>query len=262
MVSLLPALLLKLSSKASSKFSPDLSQPSLKPPSLLAQAAILFAKDMRLELRTRSMSTSMGVYALLVLTIYGAALSQTSDAFDILQIASGLLWALILFTALLGLNRSFAHEQENGCFEGLLIAPLERPALFLAKAAANFVFIFAVELMSVPLFFFFFLGGTELAHAPLLLLLPLVVGSLGIAGVGTLFATITLNISGKDMLLAILLIPVIFPLLYVCVSATSVIFVGAPDGLIQLWRSLLLGVGYDVIMFGAAYALYEFVVSA
>ena len=119
----------------------------------------LLAKDVRMELRTRDMLTSMGVYAILVLTIYGATLSQSGDALDIVNVASGLLWALIVFTSLLGLNRSFTHETENGCLEGVLLAPVSRPAIFLAKATSNLLFLLAVEVIAVPLFFVFFLSG-------------------------------------------------------------------------------------------------------
>ncbi len=89
-----------------------------------AQYRALLAKDVRMELRTREMVVSMGVYALLVLTVYGATMSQTGDAFDVLSVAAGLLWAMIVFTSLLGLNRSFANEVENGCLEGVLLAPV------------------------------------------------------------------------------------------------------------------------------------------
>lgn len=230
--------------------------------SRFSQYKALVAKDIRLEMKTRKMITSMAVYAVLVLTIYGAALSQTGDAFDVLQVASGLLWALILFTSLLGLNRSFANETENRSLDAILLAPLDRALIFLGKASSNLLFMLVVEVLTVPLFFFFFLGGVQVGPQAVLMILPLIVGTIGIAGVGTLLATITMNTQGKDILLAILLIPVIFPLLYACVAATSVVLVGVEGQLPVFWRSLVIAGGYDVIMVAASYALYEFVVSA
>ena len=237
-------------------------RPVSKGPSVWRQYRALLAKDVRMELRTREMLVSMGVYALLVLTVYGATLSQTGDSFDIMSVSSGLLWALIVFTSLLGLNRSFSHETENGCLEGVLLAPVSRPAIFLAKATSNLLFLLAVEVVAVPLFFVFFLSSAQLAPTAPFVVLPLLVGTVGIAGVGTFLSTMTIDTRGKDVLLAILFIPVIFPLLYACVSATSVALLGIEGQMATFWRSLALAGGYDVIMVAAAWGLYEFVVGS
>ena len=222
----------------------------------------LLLKDLRQEVRTREMLTSMVVYALLVLTIYGAALAQVGDRVEVVSFAGGLLWALIIFTSLLGLNRSFSHETESGCLEGILLAPVDRAVVFLAKATSNLIFLASVELITVPLFFLFFLSGAELASTTPMMLLPLVVGTIGVAGVGTLLSTMTIDTRGRDVLLAILFIPVVFPLLYACVSATSVALMGVEGTFGTFWTSLALAGAYDVIMIAAAWGLYEFVVDA
>lgn len=202
----------------------------------------------------------MVVYAVLVLTVYGAALSQVGDQVDVLSFAGGLLWALIVFTSLLGLNRSFAHETESGCLEGILLAPVDRAVIFLAKATSNFIFLVIVELVAVPLFFLFFLSGAELGGSAPMIVLPLAVGTIGVAGVGTLLSTLTIDTRGKDVLLAILLIPVIFPLLYSCVSATSIAFMGVAGTFGGFWTALLVASLYDVVMIAASWGLYEFAV--
>lgn len=233
-----------------------------KQPSVFAQYRALLEKDVRQELRTREMLTSMAVYSLLVLTVYGAALSQVGDKFQTVSFAGGLLWALIVFTSLLGLNRSFSHETESGCLEGILLAPVDRAVVFLAKATSNLLFLLAVEVVVVPLFFLFFLSGAELAPTTSLVVLPLLVGTVGVAGVGTLLSTMAIDTRGKDVLLAILFIPVAFPLLYACVSAASVAFLGVEGTLGVFWRSMALAGAYDVVMIAAAWGLYEFVLDA
>ncbi|WP_314010266.1 heme exporter protein CcmB [Cryptobacterium curtum] len=231
-----------------------------KTPSTFAQYRTLLGKDLRREFRTKEMLTSMGIYALLVLVVYGAALSQTASGFDILQMSAGLLWALIVFTSLLGLNRSFAHERENGCLEGILLVPLDRSVIFLAKATGNLVFLLVVELIVLPLFAFFFLTTTTLAPTWPLIAAPLALGTVGIAGIGTLLATITASTRGKDVLLAVLFIPLVYPLLYACVSASTVVLAGGDiEGAFNL--SLALAGGYDVIMLLLSWVLYDFVVS-
>lgn len=231
-------------------------------PGAWAQYRALLAKDLRQELRTREMLTSMAVYALLVLTVYGAALSQVGDRVQTVSLAGGMLWALIVFTSLLGLNRSFSHETESGCLEGILLAPVDRAVVFAAKATSNLIFLLAVEALSVPLFFLFFLSGAELAATTPLIAVPLAVGTVGVAGVGTLLSTMTIDTRGRDVLLAILFIPVAFPLLYACVSATTAAIVGAEGYADVMLTSLALAGGYDVIMILASWVLYDFVISA
>ncbi len=169
----------------------------------------------------------MGIYALLVLVVYGAALAQTTSTLDVLQMSGGLLWALIVFTSLLGLKPTFAHEKEQGCLEGILLVPLDRSVIFLAPPTSNLLFLLAVEVVAVPLFYFFFLTTVTPGESFWLLAVPLFVGTVGVAGIGTLLSTITVNTRGKDVMLAVLFIPLVFPLLWACVSATTAVVVGA-----------------------------------
>jgi heme exporter protein B len=235
---------------------------AIRRPSTLAQYRNLLAKDLRQEFHTREMLTSMGIYALLVLVVFGAALAQTANSFDILQMSGGLIWALIVFTSLLGLNRSFSHEKEEGCLEGILLVPLDRSVIFLAKATSNLLFLLIVEVIALPLFYFFFLTGSTVAPTFWMTLGPIIVGTIGIAGVGTLLSTITINTRGKDVLLAVLFIPLTFPLLYACVSATTIAILGGDVVMDTYLPSLALAGGYDVIMLLVSWVLYDFVVSA
>ena len=231
-------------------------------PSAWMQYRALLRKDLVQELRTREMLTSMGIYAVLVIIVYGAALALQARGLDIMNLGGGLLWTLIVFTGLLGLNRSFAHDKEQGCLEGILLAPLDRSMVFLAKASANLLFMLAVEVIAVPLFYFFFMTGQPLPETFGFVVFPLLLGTIGMAAVGTLLSTITINTSAKDVLLAVLFIPIIYPLLYACVTATTAALTGA-----ELWTDLyvmplVLAGGYDIVMLVAGWVLYDFVVSA
>lgn len=234
----------------------------LKKPSTWQQYKTLLGKDLAQEFRTKEMLTSMGIYALLVLVVYGATLAQMGGQVDILQMSGGLLWTLIVFTSLLGLNRSFSHEKEQGCLEGILLVPLDRSVVFLAKATSNLLFLLTVEVIAIPLFCFFFMTSVAPAQSVPLALIPLVVGTVGVAGIGTLLSTITVNTRGKDVMLAVLFIPLVFPLLYACVSATTVVIVGMEGYMDVFLPSMALAGGYDVIMLLASWVLYDFVVSA
>ena len=220
---------------------------ALKKPSTFQQYRTLLRKDLEQEFRTKEMLTSMGIYALLVIIVYGAALAQTSQTTDVLQMSGGLLWALIVFTSLL---------------EGILLVPMDRSVVFLAKSTSNLLFLLVVEVIAVPLFYFFFLTTTTPSESFWLLVVPLLVGTVGVAGIGTLLSTITINTRGKDVMLAVLFIPLSFPLLYACVSATTAAIVGAEGYADVMLTSLALAGGYDVIMILASWVLYDFVISA
>lgn len=229
--------------------------------STFKQYRVLLAKDLRREFRTFDMLMSMFLYAMLVLTVFGATLSQTGDSIDIISLSGGLLWIVVVFTSLLGLNRSFAYEKENACVEGLMLIPMDRAVIFLAKTTSNLLFLLIVEAITIPFFYFFFLTSASLTSSAWLIVIPLFVGSIGIAGIGTLLSTMTVNARGKDVILAILFIPLIFPLLYACVSATSAVIIGSEGYMYTFLRSLLLAGGYDAIMILLSWALYEFVIS-
>ena len=236
--------------------------PSVSKPFAFQQYKTLLAKDLRQEFRTREMLTSMGIYALLVIIVYGAALALTANGLDIMRMGGGLLWALIVFTSLLGLGRSFAHEKEQGCMEGIMLVPLDRSVIFLAKATANILFLLAVEIIVVPLFYFFFMSGEPVAPTFPAIVAPLPFGTVGMAGIGTMLSTITMNTRAKDVMLAVLFIPLIYPLLYACVTATTVAITGTEFWIDFFVMPLVLACGYDVVMLLVCWVLYDFVVSA
>lgn len=234
----------------------------LQTPSTFQQYKTLLRKDLQQEFRTHDMVVSMGLFALLVIIVYGAALAQTAASLDIVRMSGGLIWALIVFTSLLGLNRSFSHEKEQGCLEGILLVPLDRSVVYLAKATSNFLFLLAVEIIAVPLFMFFFMTTETFSDSFLFLVFPLLLGTVGIAGIGTMLSTITVNTRGKDVMLAVLFIPLIYPLLYACVTATTAAICGGEFWMDAYTMPLVMAVGYDVIMLALCWVLYDFIISA
>lgn len=226
------------------------------------QYRAILRKDIVMELRTFEMLTSMGLYTLLTLVIYEIALSQSGSGFDVRLVAAGLLWLAFVFTSMLGLNRSLVHEKDQGCLEALLLSPVDRPVIFLAKATGNLIFLLIVQVLTIPLFYVMFLSGRPIGGDWWMIPIALLVGSIGIAGVGTLLATISVNTRGRDFILAVLFVPLMYPLLLATVGATSAAVLGGPGYTAQFWQDIALAAGYDGIMLLASYALYEFVVGA
>jgi heme exporter protein B len=230
----------------------------------MRQFSAILKKDIVMELRTKEMLTSMGLYTLLTLVVYYVALSQAGNGFDVRLIAGGLLWLAFLFTSMLGLNRSLVHEKDQGCLDALLLAPLDRPIIFFGKAVGNLIFLLIVEVLTIPIFILMFLPDP---NRPIVgpiwgIALSLLVGAVGIAGIGTLLATMSVNTKGKDFILAVLFVPVMFPLLYASVAGTSAIIIGNPGYMQTFWTAMSIGAGYDAIMLVAAYGLYEFIIGA
>lgn len=214
-------------------------------------AAIIW-KDLASELRSREMLSAMVVFALLVTLIFNFALELDRSARQ--NVAAGVLWVATLFTGTLGLNRSLAQEKDRGSLDGLLLAPIDRSALYFGKAVGNWLFILIVEVIILPIF-------TILFNLPMLLplqLLVVVLGSLGYAAVGTLLASLAIHSRARDVMLPILLFPVTVPLLIAAVRASGGVLAGASWAELSPWFNLL--IGYDVIFVAAAFMLFEFVV--
>lgn len=228
------------------------------------QFGAILRKDIVMELRTKEMVTSMGLYGLLVLVIYYVALSQAGSNFEVTRIAAGLLFLAVVFTSLLGLNRSLVHEKDQGCLEALLLAPVDRTVIFFGKATGNLIFLSLVQLFLVPLFYLIFISSarTEMGGPWWMLAIALMVGSIGIAGVGTLLATISVNTKGQDFMLAVLFIPVMFPLLLAVVAAGSQVMIADPGWQTTFWQMIAAGTMYDAIMIAASFVLYDYILGA
>ncbi len=219
----------------------------------LKQIAAIVAKDIAAELRTREMLSSMGVFAILVIVVFNFALELTER--QIVETATpGALWVTIIFAGMLGLNRSLAIELDRGCLDGLLLTPVDRSAIFFGKALGNALFMLIVEIVVLPLFVVFF-------NVPLVqpwVVVIVVLGTLGFAGVGTLLSALAVNTRAREVMLPVLLFPVAMPELIAAVKATSGAMTGLPVSEWQQWLSLL--IVFDVVLIAVSFMVFEYVV--
>lgn len=226
------------------------------------QIAALLKKDMIAELRTKEMLTSMFLFALLAMVIFNYALGTTTKTgahLDLTGIAGGLAWVIFVFMSLLGLNRSFVHEKDEGCLDGLLLAPVDRSLIYIAKMLGNLIFLVVVEAITLPVFTIFFVNENFLPRL-WLVVVALFLGTLGVSSVGTLLATISINTKARDLMLPILFLPMIIPVIIAAVQATGSAIVGTPDAMksVPTWLGML--VVYDIVFMLAAYGLYDYVI--
>lgn len=219
--------------------------------SMLAAAGTIARKDLRLELRTHDVVASVGLFGLLVVITASLALPLEGAGRE--GMAAGVLWIAILFAGLLGLGRSMAIEKEEGCLAGLMVSPAPREGIFLGKLASNLVFTGGVEALIVPLFVVMIQVRVA---TPILLVVSLVLGTVGILSVGTLFATVAVGTRGREAILPLLVLPVCVPIVIAAVKTTEAALTGVWGGSLA-W--LLLMVGFDALFLLVALATFPYV---
>jgi heme exporter protein B len=218
-----------------------------------ATIAALLAKDLALELRTREAVPAMVLFSITTYVVFHFGLDRNTIDGDL---AAGVLWVTILFSAILGINRLFVAEHEQGGFDGFLLAPVDRTAMFVAKAIALFAFLCVVELIAVPAFAVLLLGPS-LGQALPELLLVLVAANVGIAVVGTLVAALAIQTRARDLMVPLLVLPMLVPVVLGASRASAPLLAqGGAGALPGDWLALL--ALYDLLFALIAYAVFDF----
>lgn len=209
-------------------------------------------KDLAAEWRSRELITAMLVFAALVILIFNFALDLNPKTQR--EVTAGVLWATFTFAGTLGLNRSMAVEKDRGCLDGLLLAPVDRSVIYFGKVIANLIFMFAVELVMLPLYSVLY--NINLFQPGLLLVIFL--GSVGYIVVGTLLSTMTVQTRTRDVLLPILLFPVVLPVIISAVRASTYYLQGQDISLIMPNLNML--IAFDVIFIALAFMVFDYIV--
>lgn len=204
----------------------------------------IIRKDLQAELRSRELINSMGLFALLSILIFSFALELDRQAR--VESISGVLWVTIVFASILGLNRSMYTEREHNSMDAILLAPVDRAAIFAGKFAGNLLFTLVVAVALLPVM-------TVLYNVNLFspwLLLVVLTGTIGISAAGTLLAAMTVQTRARETLLPIVMLPVILPVLLAAVRASTAITRDAPAADWSGWIQILLIVDLIYIVLG------------
>jgi heme exporter protein B len=204
--------------------------------------AALARKDLALELRARDTLPAMLIFVVAALVTFHFVLPADASGLA----TQGLLWIAILFTALLGLGRAFVAEREQGVLDGLVLAPCDRSAIWLAKAVAVFVFLALAELVALPAFALFFSGISARTVAGVAL------ADVGICAVGTLLAAMAAAGRARELLLPLLFLPLAIPIVIGGVGAS------VAD---EPARYLAFLAAYDLVFALVSWAAFEYVVT-
>jgi len=223
---------------------------------LVSQVYLLLWKDLLLELRRRDSLLTMFFFGTLLLFVFHFSFDLAPDR--ILEMTPAMLWLAFLFTGTLGLAQMFQSERENHCLDALLLSPLDRGALFLAKTAFNLVLMLLVELVVIPLFWILFnLNGWNLL--PQIFLVTLL-GTMGFCVLGTLMSAITLRARARELLLPLVLFPLMIPVILATIRCMETVLQNGQMGDSAQWLRLL--TGFDVIFLTAGVLIFDWVIES
>ncbi len=218
------------------------------------QLRTLIWKDLLVEARGRETILAGAVFALLVLVIFNFAFDLRVE--NVAAVAPGVLWVTVTFAGVLSLGRAFARERDRRTLDGLLLAPIDRSALYLAKVATSVASMLVVEIVALPAFIALF---NLVVNLPLLIL-GLVLGTVGLAGVGTLFAAIAAHTRAREVMLPLLLFPIQVPVILATVKSTGAAIrvpgLEPPD--VGQWLGLL--IAFDALFLGLSVLLFDYAI--
>jgi len=223
---------------------------------LLTQTYLLLWKDLLLELRRRDSVLTMFFFGTLLLFVFHFSFDLPPD--KVAEMAPALLWLAFLFTGTLGLAQLFQAERENHCLDALLLSPLDRGALFLAKTSFNLILMLLVEIIVMPLFWILFnLSAWNLL--PQLFLVTLL-GTIGFCVLGTIMSALTLRARARELLLPLVLFPLMIPVILATIRCMESVLKNGEFGDAASWLKLLLG--FDVIFMTVGVLIFDWVIES
>jgi heme exporter protein B len=210
-------------------------------------------KDVLSERRSKESLNALVFFSLLLLFVFQFALGPERARVE--AALPGLLWLGFILSGLLAFGRTFLIERENDCWEGLVLTPGDKSAIYLGKLAGNVLVMIVVEVVLVALFAVFF----AIDFTPFLpgLAAVLALGTLGLASVGTLFGAVTAQMRARELLFPVLLLPAVVPVLLASVSATQTVLAGEPLADAAAWLKLLAAA--DLVYLVVGVLTFEFV---
>jgi heme exporter protein B len=213
----------------------------------------ILRKDLLIELRTKESVPAMALFSVTVFVLFHFGLQRNELQGDL---AAGVLWVTLILATVLAVNRLFVTEREQGGIDGMLLAPIDRTAVFIAKAGALFLYLVLVELVAVPAFGLLLLGPDLFTPLPALLGL-LLLADVGLAAVGALVSALAVETRARDLIVPLLLLPLMVPLAIGGANGTEPLFSGSqtPHELGK-WLGLL-GL-YDMVFVLVSIAVFDF----
>ena len=213
---------------------------------------LVMHKDLLIEIRSREILYTTVFFALSCVLVFAFGFVREGRALE--DAAAGILWIAISFSGTLALGRAFERERQNDTLRALMIAPADRPAIYIAKLLGVLALLIAVEIVIVPLVALLF--QAPLFTAPFTMMILLLAGTVGFTAVGTLFAAMLVRARSRDVLLPVLLYPITVPVIIAGVRGTSALLQTDTElGVARAWLSLL--IAFDAVFITLALWTFE-----
>jgi len=211
-------------------------------------------KDLILELRAKEVINSMLIFALLVVVVFSFIFEPGAEYKN--DLAAGILWMAIIFSGILGLNKSMMNEINGGNLNALLLSPVDKSAIFFGKAVSNFLFMVIMEAITIPIFIIFY--DVPILNNFFMTILTLFLGTYGFAVLGTLFSIISVKSKTREVMLPILLLPIIIPIVLSAIQSMNIFIKG--DEISDSFKWLQLISIFDIVFTLVIYVIFDYVI--
>ncbi|MEC9491233.1 MULTISPECIES: heme exporter protein CcmB [Flexistipes] len=211
-------------------------------------------KDLLLELKSKEVVVSMLLFSLLVVIVFSFIFEPGAAYKD--NLVGGILWMAIIFSGVLGLNKSMLNEITGGNLNALLLAPVDRSAVFFGKVFSNFLFLIIMEIITVPIFMVFY--NINIFANSLMSIVVLALGTYGFAVLGTLFSLISVKTKTREIMLPLLLLPLMIPIILAGIQCMNIYILG--EDVAESYKWLKLIGAFDVIFTAVIFAIFDYIV--
>lgn len=211
-------------------------------------------KDVIMELRSKEVVNSMLIFSFLTVIVFSFIFEPGSTAKN--EVLGGIYWMAVIFSGVLGLSRSMMIEVQGGNLEAMLLAPVDRSAVFFGKVASNFVFLTVMQMLILPIFSVLY--GANVFQYSFMPAVVILLGTFGFAVVGTLFSIISVKTKTREIMLPLLLLPVMVPLILAAIQATNVYIMGGDLSGATKWVNMI--VAFDLIFSAVIFAVFNLMI--
>ena len=210
-------------------------------------------KDVLMEMRTKEVVNASLVFAILLVIVFSFIMEPGSEVEK--KIAGGIFWMAVTFSGILGLNKTMMSELEGGNFEALMLAPVDKSAIFFGKVISNMLVLILLEIILIPLFLVFY--SINIVSHPLMIAV-LFLATYGYALVGTLFSMISVRTNSREIMLPLLLLPIMIPILIAAILSTN-IFTSGSD-IIYSYNWIKLTAVFDIIFTAVIFGIFSAII--
>lgn len=214
----------------------------------------IFEKDILLELKSKEVINSMLIFSLLTVIVFSFIFEPGAEYKN--DLVGGILWMAIVFAGILGLNKSMMSEINGGNLNALLLAPVDKSAIFFGKVLSNFVFLVFMEIITIPVFTIFY--NINIFQHNLLSIPVLILGNYGFSILGTLFSIISVKSRTREVMLPILLLPLMIPIILAAIQSINIFIKGGAISDANKWIRLI--AAFDLIFTFVVYAIFDYIV--